>query len=69
MSIWPYTFLAMPFLNIIAWCGLDEPTGSIASPTATAILWTGIAIVLVMSRIGCLGYSSVFSFTNRLCLF
>ncbi|EGN96080.1 hypothetical protein SERLA73DRAFT_185613 [Serpula lacrymans var. lacrymans S7.3] len=56
MGIWPYTFAILPLLNIIARSGLDKTTGLLSTPTV-ALLWSGIACVLAMSKIGALAYS------------
>ncbi|KIJ60665.1 hypothetical protein HYDPIDRAFT_43197 [Hydnomerulius pinastri MD-312] len=56
MGLWPYTYVALPFLNAIARRGLDETTG-VPDTYTTAMLWTGIALVLGLSRTAALGYS------------
>jgi hypothetical protein len=56
MGLWPYTFLVLPILNIIARVGLDETTGEIGANTV-AFLWTGIAFVLLLNKIAGLAYS------------
>lgn len=56
MSLWPYTFLALPILNLIARAGLDEITGELGTATV-ALLWVGIAFVLMLSKVASLGYS------------
>ncbi|KAH7889900.1 major facilitator superfamily domain-containing protein [Phlebopus sp. FC_14] len=56
MALWPYTYLSLPILNLIACKGLDEVTGTFDEST-TAMLWTGIAIVLGMSKAAGLAYS------------
>ena len=58
MGLWPFTYFALPILNAIARSGIDEETGQLDSYT-TATLWTGIAIVLTLSRVGAIAYSSV----------
>ncbi|KAG9318274.1 major facilitator superfamily domain-containing protein [Chiua virens] len=56
MGVWPFTYVALPILNAIARNGVDEATGQLDVYT-TAVLWTGIAIVLAVSRVGLLAYS------------
>lgn len=56
MGAWPFTFLALPFLNMFARNSLDPETGQL-SPDSIAKLWVGIAIVLSLVRIGCVCYS------------
>jgi hypothetical protein len=58
MGLWPFTYIALPILNAIACSGIDEETGQLDAYT-TATLWTGIAIVLALSRVGTIAYSSV----------
>lgn len=48
----------LPILNAIARSGIDEETGQLDAYTS-ATLWTGIAIVLALSRVGTIAYSSV----------
>ncbi|KAF5386762.1 hypothetical protein D9615_001646 [Tricholomella constricta] len=45
MSLWPITFAALPFLNLLARSGLDAATGTIDSESLGTI-WIGIAFVL-----------------------
>lgn len=55
ISIWPYTFLVLPILNLIARAGLDETTGELGT-TTVALLWVGIAFVLMLTKVACLAY-------------
>ncbi|KAG2115131.1 major facilitator superfamily domain-containing protein [Suillus discolor] len=55
MSLWPYTFLVLPVLNLIARAGLDETTGELGT-TAVAFLWVGIAFVLLLTKAACIAY-------------
>lgn len=55
MALWPYTFLVLPILNLIARAGLDETTGELGT-TIVALLWVGIAFVLMLSKVACLAY-------------
>ena len=55
MGLWPYTYAILPILNVIARSGVDEATGHLDT-YHTAIVWTGIAIVLTLSRISFLAY-------------
>ncbi|KAF9228644.1 MFS general substrate transporter [Gyrodon lividus] len=56
MGLWPYTYIALPILNAIARSGLDKETGKFDVST-TAMLWTGIAMVLTLSKTATLCYS------------
>ncbi|KAJ7889955.1 major facilitator superfamily domain-containing protein [Mycena olivaceomarginata] len=58
MAVWPFTFILVPFLNIIARMGQDsEPYGSRSSLSAV-FLWSGITLSLTCSRVACLAYSN-----------
>jgi hypothetical protein len=48
MATWPLTFLLFPLLNILA---RNEPS--------TKVLWAGVSLVAVMSRIGTLSFTYV----------
>ncbi|KIL00657.1 hypothetical protein PAXRUDRAFT_29651 [Paxillus rubicundulus Ve08.2h10] len=56
MTLWPYAYVTLPILNAIARGGLDKETGQFDVST-TAMLWTGIAVVLALSKTASLGYS------------
>ncbi|KAJ7349215.1 major facilitator superfamily domain-containing protein, partial [Mycena albidolilacea] len=57
MCCWPLTFFLMPFLNFIVRAGYDADSGTVDFATGT-ILWAGIAVVLLCSRIAALGFTS-----------
>ncbi|EPQ58389.1 MFS general substrate transporter [Gloeophyllum trabeum ATCC 11539] len=54
MGLWPCVFLMMPLLNAIARSGLQDDEVSV---DAKALVWIGVAIMLALSRLGCLAYS------------
>ncbi|TFK42727.1 major facilitator superfamily domain-containing protein [Crucibulum laeve] len=56
MKLWPYTFLGLPVLNMIAVNGLDAANGELNEFTQL-IIWMGIAVILSMARVGFLAYS------------
>jgi len=57
MAIWPYCFVLLPGLNIIARMGaFDESTGHIDGVTKFW-LWIGIGVLLTMTRSACLAFS------------
>ncbi|KIJ60217.1 hypothetical protein HYDPIDRAFT_99245 [Hydnomerulius pinastri MD-312] len=56
MRIWPVIFAAFPLLNLIARWGMDAGTGALSAST-TAVLWTGIGTLLVLSRTGAVASS------------
>lgn len=56
MGVWPYTFMALPILNVIARYGSNGETGQLDS-YITATLWIGIAMVLALARIGGVAYT------------
>jgi hypothetical protein len=49
MCLFPFMFILLSTLNLIARSGYDEVTGVINSHT-TSLLWAGIALVLSISR-------------------
>jgi hypothetical protein len=55
MSIWFFPFVALPFLNLILRNGRDE-FGQI-SPHARAVVWSGIVLVMFVSRLTCLAFA------------
>ena len=58
MGIWPYSFVLLPGLNLIAQTGLMmEGDGSILNPHAKTLVWIGAGIVLASVRVACLAYS------------
>ncbi|KAI0282204.1 MFS general substrate transporter [Russula aff. rugulosa BPL654] len=50
ISLWPYCFLALPLLNMVARVGLPNMDHQ-------AIVWCGIAALLALSRLGCLAFA------------
>ncbi|PPQ78525.1 LOW QUALITY PROTEIN: hypothetical protein CVT25_011797 [Psilocybe cyanescens] len=56
MKIWPYSFVSLPFLNVIARQGVVEGTEELNSFTIV-VLWVSIAIVLAMARVAFLAYT------------
>ncbi|KIM87578.1 hypothetical protein PILCRDRAFT_815139 [Piloderma croceum F 1598] len=50
MCLFPFMFIVLSMLNLIARRGYDEVTGVMNSHT-TGLLWAGIALVLSMSRV------------------
>jgi len=58
MKIWPYVFIALPFLNVIARRGVIVETG-LLTPHTILILWSGIVLILSMARVAFLAYSYV----------
>ncbi|PFH50071.1 hypothetical protein AMATHDRAFT_146091 [Amanita thiersii Skay4041] len=51
--LWLLAFACLPILNLIA----RNDTGLLPAATARALVWLGVALVLGVSRIGCLAYS------------
>lgn len=56
MSMFPCAFILLSTLNFFARINFDEVSGT-ASPHATGLVWTGIAVVLTIVRIGNISYS------------
>lgn len=55
MAVWPITFLSLPLLNLVARYGVDSRDHM--KPSMHALLWVGIGLNLVISRIGNLALS------------
>jgi hypothetical protein len=56
IAAWPVVFAALPILNIIARSGLDDETGKL-SFWSKVMLWTGLVLILAISKVGYMGYS------------
>jgi hypothetical protein len=59
VAIYPYVYLLLPLLNIVARQGTvvgDDGVEGV-TPGTKALLWLGIAILLGMARIACLAFS------------
>lgn len=56
MKIWPFTFLSLPILNIIARHGIVPGTTQL-DPFTIITLWACITVILCMTRIAFLAYS------------
>ncbi|KAI6043087.1 major facilitator superfamily domain-containing protein [Pisolithus marmoratus] len=56
MGVWPFAYFCLPFLNLMARWGSTE--GEELDANVATILWVGIAIVLGLSRIGILAFST-----------
>ena len=56
MAIWPYCYVFLPGLNLIARMGrLDE--AGLVDPTTKALLWIGIGFILLLARSAGLAFS------------
>lgn len=55
MACWPCAFVVLPFLNAIAVYGKGD-TGRLDS-IYVALLWLGISLALILSRLGGMSYS------------
>ncbi|KAF9458664.1 major facilitator superfamily multidrug-resistance, DHA1 sub-family [Collybia nuda] len=56
VKIWPCTFIILPSLNILARLHVDQGTGHLDASIAP-IIWTLIAMISCLARVGFLGYS------------
>ncbi|KAH8107026.1 MFS general substrate transporter [Cristinia sonorae] len=57
MAIWPYCYVLLPGLNLIARAGtIDEVTGHV-DPTTKTFLWLGIGCLLLLARSAGLAFS------------
>ncbi|QRV89502.1 major facilitator superfamily transporter [Ceratobasidium sp. AG-Ba] len=60
MLVWPLAFAFLPMLNLVARLGSrvsKSGAGSTLEPSALVIIWIGIGIVQVLSKISCLAFS------------
>ncbi|KAH9004898.1 major facilitator superfamily domain-containing protein [Lactarius hatsudake] len=65
MSLWPFCFLTLPLLNIVARTGLSAINGDVATDTlrlsdadghVQAMVWCGIVALLALSRFGSVAF-------------
>ncbi|KAI0646944.1 MFS general substrate transporter [Trametes meyenii] len=57
MGLWPFCFVLLPGLNLLArWGGLDELTGELL-PATQALVWVGIGVILTISKAAALAFS------------
>jgi len=56
VTIWPFVFLGLPLLNVIARSGID-PGGNTVNAETLGLLWAGILAVLFAARVATLPYS------------
>jgi hypothetical protein len=57
LAAWPAAFAILPFLHYLAeWADTPDDSGSFSAGTMV-LLWSGIALSLGLSRIGCMAYS------------
>jgi hypothetical protein len=68
LSLWPYCFLMLPLLNIVARIGLpimdrQMSEGGLhladADSRVQAMVWCGITALLALSRLACLAFACV----------
>ncbi|KAF8503783.1 MFS general substrate transporter [Russula emetica] len=66
IGLWPYCFLALPFLNMVARVGLPMMDHQVREEAlhltdvdrrVQAVVWCGIAALLALSRLGCLAFA------------
>ncbi|KAI0664917.1 MFS general substrate transporter [Cubamyces menziesii] len=57
MGLWPFCFVLLPGLNVLArWGALDEAVGTLA-PATRAGVWIGIGVILSIARTAALAFS------------
>ncbi|KAL6309000.1 MFS general substrate transporter [Sparassis latifolia] len=56
MALWPYCYVLLPGLNLLARGGIDEATGQIL-PASRAFIWMGIAGLLSIAKVAGLAFS------------
>ena len=60
MGLWPFGFLCLPTLNLFVRhvCHVDSVTGELVlRRQQSAVMWSGIAIALIITRVAALAYS------------
>lgn len=73
MSLWPFCFLMLPLLNIVARRGLSAINGHVGTDTlrltdadsrVQAMVWCGIIALLALSRLGSVAFGCVDALWN-----
>jgi hypothetical protein len=73
MSLWPFCFLTLPLLNIVARTGLSTIDGHVETDTlrltdadsrVQAMVWCGIIALLALSRLGSVAFGQVDALWN-----
>ncbi len=73
MSLWPFCFLTLPLLNIVARTGLSAINERVVMDTlrlsdadrrVQAMVWCGIVAVLALSRVGSVAFGCVDALWN-----
>ena len=57
MAIWPYCFLCLPIVNLIARMGTTEEVPNMIDPAAKTLVWIGIGVVMTLARSAGLAFS------------
>lgn len=57
MAIWPYCYVLLPGLNILARLGTAESTPNVIDPATKSLVWIGIGVLLTMARSAGLAFS------------
>jgi len=55
MGLWPYVWVLLPGLNLLARAGMDDAGHMV--PATRAIVWACIACLLSIAKVACLAYS------------
>lgn len=55
LGIYPFLFASLPMLNYVARMGVDE-MGVLVAPWVKYVVWGGVIVVLMMSRIAMLAF-------------
>lgn len=73
MSLWPFCFLTLPLLNIVARTGLSAINERVVMDTlrlsdadrrVQAMVWCGIVALLALSRVGSVAFGCVDALWN-----
>ncbi|KZV87301.1 MFS general substrate transporter [Exidia glandulosa HHB12029] len=52
MAIYPFLFIMLPFLNVVARNNLADDSDDKLTPHGSALVWTSIAVILILARTG-----------------
>ncbi|KAN0074592.1 Major facilitator superfamily domain containing protein [Tylopilus felleus] len=65
MYIWPIAFGSLPFLNLIARAYPPSNSNAVLGATSSVLIWTGLLMLLALSKIGAIPYILSMLLTKR----
>lgn len=57
MGLWPFCFVLLPGLNLLACLGATDPVTGALDPATKTLVWMGICVILTISRAAALAFS------------